>query len=718
MDIHAHENNLGIIENSFEGKNTYSIEDNLPENIQNDTNQEDIHDSKVNNDRQNMDFNNNKYQKLLHEHKRYLGNGIMRHIFNERYSKSSSEKVKQIIKSERKASILLSKKVKLPKVIMNTIKPNNTIKPKPNEKLINNDNNLSETIDTIVIDIDNNFEKIHIKIDKNQHQQFSEDPPKIDLCEIIESVLQDVSSNLKECNSIENVIGKLRMKYEEKKEINNKDKKSVILLIFDDDTIRPVLKIEEKYMNIIEEWYNKCNLFFDIEETNLFIPKSITITDLSNVYLPEINYKDKDNFLNNYLQLAINNIISEKKLLNLKNIFLNNEDNTLNKPSQHLNNFYIYDNDDDDVVVYIPNDGFNSYNSKKKTDKEIEKNISSDDLTDQHDKILEKMGIKMPELLKSKNKSLNDENENDNENENENKNKNKNDTTYCPEYYTIHDLKCYDYAYAYENDILSYNFSKFGVNCEVIETENKYKRTKEKSQSIYVLINAKFLQTLSIKNPDKDVLYVINNHPEFGFIKLFEIKTENNDIISFIGEKFNNINFNNIDEVNNKLTMTSQFIEFTNSHTNTTHNLSSEELKVKDFLIKKFNIDNDINNKMKASVLYDVIIKANVVKFENNSNNNISGFRTRLSKYLKDIGLQKKRYNDGFYYYGIVEKKQKTINSFAFINKDFNLTALIQKREEELKNFFETPTPINSFPSSALTQKQEEEFKNFFEIVK
>jgi arginine repressor len=33
----------------------------------------------------------------------------------------------------------------------------------------------------------------------------------------------------------------------------------------------------------------------------------------------------------------------------------------------------------------------------------------------------------------------------------------------------------------------------------------------------------------------------------------------------------------------------------------------------------------------------------------------LAGFKNRLSQYLKEIGLNKKRYNDGYYYYGIVD---------------------------------------------------------------
>ena len=72
---------------------------------------------------------------------------------------------------------------------------------------------------------------------------------------------------------------------------------------------------------------------------------------------------------------------------------------------------------------------------------------------------------------------------------------------------------------------------------------------------------------------------------------------------------------------------------------------------------------------MKASTLHDEIIKSKYVSIETSK---ISGFQTRLSRYLKDLGLLKKRYNDGYYYYGIQYKK---------------FEANIKITEEEIKKF-------------------------------
>jgi hypothetical protein len=62
------------------------------------------------------------------------------------------------------------------------------------------------------------------------------------------------------------------------------------------------------------------------------------------------------------------------------------------------------------------------------------------------------------------------------------------------------------------------------------------------------------------------------------------------------------------------------------------------------------------------------------------------GFRNRLSTYLKDLGLQKKRYNDG-YYYGIVPKDMYSNNYQSSRNGIVKRTIDdIEKERDELAN--------------------------------
>jgi hypothetical protein len=168
-----------------------------------------------------------------------------------------------------------------------------------------------------------------------------------------------------------------------------------------------------------------------------------------------------------------------------------------------------------------------------------------------------------------------------------------------------------------------------------------------KDTTMSVIYNIKFMQTLCIVNPSKDMMHVAENHSEFGFVQLFSISTNNDDTIQFIKHNFNKIQFNDIEEINKKLDLTSQYINLYN------HSKSmDEETQVKKYISLHYVINNNINDKMKASTLHDNIINSNEVEIK------INGFKLRLSRYLKDLGLLKKRYNDGYYYYGIHTKQQ------------------------------------------------------------
>ena len=67
------------------------------------------------------------------------------------------------------------------------------------------------------------------------------------------------------------------------------------------------------------------------------------------------------------------------------------------------------------------------------------------------------------------------------------------------------------------------------------------------------------------------------------------------------------------------------------------------------------------------------MIESSICKIDKSK---LSGFRNRLSTYLKELGLQKKRYNDGYYYYGIIDKC--AINE----NLDMTMKQLLEKRSQ------------------------------------
>ena len=508
----------------------------------------------------------------------------------------------------------------------------------------------------------------------------SEKPKEVNLAEIVTGILQDVLTG--KITNIDNAIGKLRTNYEEKNMFTNIKKRNIILLNFEDDTMRPVLKIEDKYIDIIKNWYNYCDLILDIEETNVSIPENITLQDVSGVLFEDINYKYKDEYLNNYMPLVINNIISKRSIKELeRKYFLKpNKETCITVNKSQIKNFMDLKNMDDITCM-------KSNNKLKELGIEIPNNIEPNLLNNENKNIptcnnhfIPIPGTTQridPEILTKKYTLNNPYVKTEDLIEIEPYNSQNGFAIMINNGGIIPDIPgCFNNKY----DCLNI---KFADNCEEYDISPEDDK-KTKTETIYVLINDKFLQTLTIKNPDQNIAYILKNHSEFGFVKLFNFSTGNNDIINFIEREFNKAIFNDIEEVNKKILVTSQYIDFANKQNDSNILASSEENQVKKFLNSKYTINDDINNKMKASTLYEIIISSKAVKIENDK---VAGFRSRLSKYLKDLGLQKKRYNDGFYYYGIVDKAP-IFNEYGGI-KRLNITydEIIRKREEESKTY-------------------------------
>jgi hypothetical protein len=519
---------------------------------------------------------------------------------------------------------------------------------------------------------------------KETVQPIAEKPKEVNLAEIVTGILQDVLTG--KITNIDNVIGKLRVDYEEKNMFTNIKKRNIILLNFEDDTMRPVLKIEDKYIDIIKNWYNDCDLILDIEETNVSIPENITLQDVSGVLFEDINYKYKDEYLYNYIPIVINKLISKRtiKELERKYFFKPNKETCIIVNKSQIKNFMDLKNMDDITCM-------KSNNKLKELGIEIPNNIEPNLLNNENKNIATCNNHMIPipgsiqridpEIL-TKKYTLN------------NPHIQERDVDILIEPYNsqngfdimIRDKEGKDIPGCYNNkyDCLNIEFADNSQEYDISSEDDK----KNKTECIYVLINDKFLQTLTIKNPDQSIAYILKNHPEFGFVKLFNFSTGNNDIINFIEREFNKATFNDSEEVNKKILVTSQYIDFANKQNDSNILASSEENQVKKFLNSKYTINDDVNNKMKASTLYDIIINSKAVKIENDK---VAGFRTRLSKYLKDLGLQKKRYNDGFYYYGIVDKEQHFNECYEYKKLDIDYCyEIYRKREEELKTYHNT----------------------------
>ncbi len=171
--------------------------------------------------------------------------------------------------------------------------------------------------------------------------------------------------------------------------------------------------------------------------------------------------------------------------------------------------------------------------------------------------------------------------------------------------------------------------------------------------SLTVILNYYNLNTIVIDNINSQENEIIERYTEYGFIKLFDIETNNELVKTFILNTFNANFFNNKEEINKLLKVTQDFVGIYNKLDKENSKVYDEQLQIRNYLEANFIIDDNIENRIKFTDLCSLIENSPCI---NISKTKLRGLKNRLSGYLKNLGLQKKRYNDGYYYYGIKTK--------------------------------------------------------------
>lgn len=231
-----------------------------------------------------------------------------------------------------------------------------------------------------------------------------------------------------------------------------------------------------------------------------------------------------------------------------------------------------------------------------------------------------------------------------------------------------------DYSYI-DND---------GIQIEQEHNKNKYyylytnEDNKLTSQScdMLILYHTEEMKAAVINNyTPLEIKLAKDNMYGFQLIKI--INLENNkiiidNIINDFNEKINNKIFNSKDELEKTI----------DTILNVNNDKKLTEIKENERVYEYFNLyihkDDNIEHKVKFSD-----ISSKVQSYLNIDNNDIK-FRHRLSKYLISYGFKKKRFKDGFYYYGITFKEPNTHN--INITGIGGLDKLIKQRENDLQD--------------------------------
>lgn len=244
----------------------------------------------------------------------------------------------------------------------------------------------------------------------------------------------------------------------------------------------------------------------------------------------------------------------------------------------------------------------------------------------------------------------------------------------------------YNHNFGLLEEMNENNFiDNFSILSEAFQTSNRIltnNTIKDNNFDKYIIIfNSKGLFSFVIKNPNKDEEKILDKEI-FGFKKSISFNNLKEDehfsFILMIKQLFDNKFYSDEKEVEIQLEILKSLFD----KINTDRKEKDEKEFVNNFITKNFTITINQNERMKANELFNQIEnEANLIgfKFENKS------FRNKLSKYLLDLGLKKKRYSDGFYYFGLRSKFLDNIKYNAILrDKDF-IKNLENERENDRK---------------------------------
>jgi len=257
------------------------------------------------------------------------------------------------------------------------------------------------------------------------------------------------------------------------------------------------------------------------------------------------------------------------------------------------------------------------------------------------------------------------------------------------------DILAFNYKQDYFNINNSYNSPLKNIKDNSLDNSlnnNIDELSNELFNELYIVINKEYIYSFIINNPN-DIHKSILNNNNYGFENSYKLKYNKSNqnyknIITIIENIFQDKFFESIDIYETFLN-TINILETQNNY-----NLNKEHMYIENFIKSNYNITNNINDKIKSSVLNEII---NTYIYNDrlhntsiiNNTNSIS-FRNKLSNYLLNIGLHKKRFSDGIYYYGLVKKDIRLSDKC----NNLSLENIIKERNLQNKKIYKDKSSI------------------------
>jgi adenylate kinase family enzyme len=186
---------------------------------------------------------------------------------------------------------------------------------------------------------------------------------------------------------------------------------------------------------------------------------------------------------------------------------------------------------------------------------------------------------------------------------------------------------------------------------------------------VHVILNYHEYSVLVLTHSlTEDEQNVLDHYQEYGFVKLFtyyaKTKTVCDKIARMFVDETSTISPVTVGIINKQLELASQYVVLFGLVDDTEcTDFDTEERRIIEFIQENYVIDHTIEHRMKASAIFTIC-----TGFLQQADQNEVNMRKRISTYLKKMNLQKKRYNDGYYYYGIREKTAEEM--YSNIKKD------------------------------------------------
>ena len=181
---------------------------------------------------------------------------------------------------------------------------------------------------------------------------------------------------------------------------------------------------------------------------------------------------------------------------------------------------------------------------------------------------------------------------------------------------------------------------------------------------VHVILNYHEYSVLVLTHSlTEDEQNVLDHYQEYGFVKLFtyyaKTKTVCDKIARMFVDETSTISPVTVGIINKQMELAAQYVVLFGLVDDTEcTDFDTEEQRIIEFIRENYVIDHTIEHRMKASAIFTIC-----TGFLQPVDQNEVNMRKRISTYLKKMNLQKKRYNDGYYYYGIREKTAEELHS-------------------------------------------------------